>query len=60
MSRQKERSKPSFFISTNGEQGISIVLVAVFLVLFIGIAALAVDVGFYMTTKNELQNIFMT
>jgi len=57
MSRQKERSKPSFFISTNGEQGISIVLVAVFLVLFIGIAALAVDVGFYMTTKNELQNI---
>ena len=34
-----------------------LVLVVFLLVVFIGIAALAIDIGFLSTTKNELQNV---
>ena len=39
------------------QSGNVIVVTAIFLLLFIGIAALAVDVGRLFTTRNELQNI---
>jgi len=43
--------------NSNKERGVSIVIVAILLVVFIGIAAFAIDIGRYMVTKNELQNI---
>ena len=49
--------KFSGYSNSNKERGVSIILVAIFLVLFIGIAALALDYGRYMVTRNELQNI---
>lgn len=52
-----EKYKRFGYLNIDKERGISIVLVAIFLVLFIGIAALAIDIGRYMVTKNELQNI---
>ena len=39
------------------QKGVSVVLVAIFLILFISIAALAIDIGRLMVTRNELQNI---
>ena len=38
-------------------KGVTAVVVAIFLVGFIGFAALAIDVGYLMTARNELQNI---
>jgi hypothetical protein len=40
-----------------GQKGITVVLVAVMLFLLIGFVALAIDVGYFMVTRNELQNI---
>jgi Flp pilus assembly protein TadG len=37
------------------EKGVVLVYVAILLVVFLGIAALAVDVGYVMVSKNELQ-----
>lgn len=34
-----------------------LVLVAIMLIVFIGVAALAIDVGYISTTRNELQNV---
>lgn len=39
------------------QKGISAIMVAVLLTMFIGFAAMAVDVGHVMVTRNELQNI---
>jgi hypothetical protein len=39
------------------QKGVIIILVALLLVVLIGFAALAIDVGYYMVTRNELQNI---
>jgi hypothetical protein len=39
------------------QKGVTIILVALLLVVLIGFVALAVDVGYYMVTRNELQNI---
>ena len=41
----------------NNRKGVSAILVAIFLPVLIGFAALAIDVGYMYTTKNELQNI---
>jgi hypothetical protein len=41
----------------NKEQGSVIVIVALCLFLFIGLAALAIDIGYLYTTRNELQNV---
>lgn len=38
-------------------RGATLVLVAILLVVLIGFAALAIDVGYIATTRNELQNI---
>ena len=39
------------------KKGVTAVLTAILIVMLLGFAALAVDIGFGMVTKNELQNI---
>lgn len=39
------------------QQGSVILIVAVCMFLFIGLAALAIDIGYVYTTRNELQNV---
>ena len=39
------------------KKGVTAVLTAILIVMFLGFAALAVDIGYGMVTKNELQNI---
>ena len=39
------------------ESGVTAILVAIVMVVLIGITALAVDIGYVATTKNELQNV---
>ena len=41
----------------NNNRGVTIVIVAIFLVVLIGFVALAVDVGYMYVTRNELQNV---
>jgi Flp pilus assembly protein TadG len=42
---------------TRDERGMTIVLVAVVLVAILGIAALAIDVGMWMTSRSEVQRV---
>ena len=39
------------------KEGVTVVLVALMIVMLFGFAALAVDIGYGMVTKNELQNV---
>ncbi len=39
------------------QRGVTALIVAVMMVVFLGLAALAVDVGFTLVTRNELQNV---
>lgn len=39
------------------ERGVVAIIVAISMVMFIGFTALAVDVGYLMVTRNELQNV---
>ena len=39
------------------ERGVTAIIVGLLMVVFIGIAAVVVDIGYAMATKNELQNI---
>ncbi len=41
----------------SNQHGGVLVLVAILLFVFIGVAALAIDIGYISTTKNELQNV---
>jgi Flp pilus assembly protein TadG len=41
----------------NDQSGVTAVVVAIVIPILIGITALAVDMGYVMTTKNELQNV---
>ena len=45
-----------YFILTNS-RGATLVLVAILMAVLIGFAALAIDIGYVATTRNELQNI---
>ena len=49
-----DRTSPGRF---RNQEGVAAVLVVVVLIILIGFAAMAVDVGYYMVTRNELQNI---
>lgn len=40
----------------NSEKGVTAVYVALLIPIFLGFAALAIDVGFIMVTRNELKN----
>ena len=39
------------------QQGVSAVFIAILLVALLGVAALAVDLGYFFLTRNELQNV---
>jgi len=39
------------------QQGVTAIIVAIMMVMFLGFAALAVDVGFTLVTRNQLQNV---
>jgi Flp pilus assembly protein TadG len=43
-------------VKFKNEKGVTLVYVALLIVVLIGIAALAVDIGYVMVSKNELQN----
>lgn len=43
--------------SLRSENGVTLIIVAVMMVVLIGFAALAIDIGYYMVTRNELQDI---
>ena len=43
-------------VKLKSEKGVTLVFVALLIVVFISIAALAVDIGYLMVSKNELQN----
>jgi len=50
--------KPSpLIVKFRDQRGVTAVLLAVLIVVFIGFIALAVDIGYYFVTCNELQNI---
>ena len=38
------------------EQGVAAVYVAILLVVFVGVAAFAIDIGYYRVVRNQLQN----
>jgi len=44
-------------LRVRGKSGVTAILVAVMLVMLLGFAALAIDIGYGMVTKNELQNV---
>jgi len=46
-----------FFREKDKQKGITAIFVAIILTLLIAFAALAIDIGYYMVTRNELQNI---
>jgi hypothetical protein len=56
--RGKQMKIQEQLISKMGDQsGVTVILVAIVLALLISIAALAVDIGYVLTTRNELQNV---
>jgi Flp pilus assembly protein TadG len=50
-------TKYKIIFTGDNQSGATAVLVTVVIVVLIGIAAMAVDVGYVMATKNELQNV---
>lgn len=49
-------SNPELLKAKNGERGAVVIIVAICLTMFIGFAALAIDIGHLYVVKNELQN----
>ena len=47
----------NLLIAVQNRRGVSVVIVAICLVMLIGFAALAIDVGYLYSTRNELQNV---
>jgi len=46
----------NFSARFNNERGVTLIYVALLLVVFLGMTALAVDIGYLMVSRNELQN----
>jgi len=51
------RTSLPFISVIKNQHGVSVVIVAIALVTLLGLAALAIDVGYLYSTRNELQNI---
>src|SRR5512135_3919686 len=49
--------RETFFAGLNNQKGTVVVTVALLMLLLIGFAALALDVGYMMVKRNELQNV---
>ncbi len=57
MAKQKLYDRVSRWALFNNERGAVLLIVAISLVVLIGMASLAVDVGYVAVTRNELQNV---
>jgi hypothetical protein len=57
--RRMNKMRKPFYIFANlrSEKGATLVFVALLFTIFLGITALAVDVGYLMVSRNELQNV---
>ncbi|MGD9054166.1 MAG: pilus assembly protein TadG-related protein, partial [Desulfobacterales bacterium] len=51
------KAYPSCISKVKNQSGVSAVVVAIGLVMLLGFAALAIDVGYLYSTRNELQNV---
>jgi Flp pilus assembly protein TadG len=57
---QKEnqmKMRARLFARIKDQSGATVILVAIVLPILLGFTALAVDVGYVMTTRNELQSV---
>jgi Flp pilus assembly protein TadG len=50
-------NSPEWKKSLHNQRGVTVVLVAILLLALIAITSLAVDIGYVMATRNELQNV---
>jgi Flp pilus assembly protein TadG len=51
------RTEPLYVSAIKNQHGVAAVMVAIALATLLGIAALAIDIGYLYSTRNELQNI---
>ncbi|MEE8596834.1 MAG: pilus assembly protein TadG-related protein [bacterium] len=51
------RKRLQLMLGLSDERGATVIIVGIMIPVFIGLASLAVDVGYSMVTRNELQNI---
>ncbi len=51
------KKRLQLILGLSDERGATAIIVGLLMVVFIGIAAVAVDIGYAMVTRNELQNI---
>jgi hypothetical protein len=51
------RKRLQLILGLSDERGATAIIIGLLMVVFIGIAAVVVDIGYAMATKNELQNI---
>jgi Flp pilus assembly protein TadG len=56
MASQKSKLLRKWRSFRNDESGVTIIIVALLLPILLGFAALALDIGYMMVTRNELQN----
>jgi len=51
------RKRLQLNLGLSDERGVTAIIVGILMVVFIGIAAVVIDIGYAMVTRNELQNI---
>ncbi len=51
------RKRFQLILGLSDERGATAIIIGLLMVVFIGVAAVAIDVGYAMATRNELQNI---
>jgi hypothetical protein len=51
------RKRLQLILGLSDERGATAIIIGLLMVVFMGIAAMAVDIGYAMVTRNELQNI---
>ncbi len=51
------RKRLQLILGLSDERGATAIIIGLLMVVFIGIAAVAIDIGYAMATRNELQNI---
>jgi hypothetical protein len=51
------KEHPQLFLSLKDRRGVTAIVVGIIIIILFGFVALAVDIGYVMVTRNELQNI---
>ena len=54
--KMRSESRKSFFTGRRRQSGAAAILVAFLMIVFLGIAALALDIGYLYVVRTELQN----